>query len=101
MLTLEGTGQQARVDLVELLLDNGWQFDIAWQDPDARGYEPGMWLSEDGAPPPCEPRGARSDGDVRSARRQGGPAVLGIAVSVVHSITAAIPPTRLTSRGSR
>ena len=48
MLTLEGTRQQAWADLVQLLLDNGWQLDVAWQDPDARDYEPGMWLSQDG-----------------------------------------------------
>ena len=48
MLALEGTGQQAWADLVQLLLDNGWQLDVAWQDPDARDYEPGMWLSQDG-----------------------------------------------------
>jgi hypothetical protein len=48
MLTVEGTGQQAWDDLVQLLRDNGWQLDIAWQDTNGRAYEPGIWLSQDG-----------------------------------------------------
>ncbi|MFY9974196.1 MAG: hypothetical protein WAK53_08080 [Chromatiaceae bacterium] len=48
MLTIEETGQQAWDDLVQQLRDNGWQLDIAWQDPNGRDYEPGMWMSQDG-----------------------------------------------------
>jgi hypothetical protein len=47
MLTIEGTGQQAWVDLVQLLVDNGWQLGEQ-PDPDRAVYEPGMWLSQDG-----------------------------------------------------
>lgn len=44
MLTIEGTGQPAWVDLVQLLVDNGWQH----PDPDGVVYEAGMWLYQDG-----------------------------------------------------
>lgn len=44
LLTIEGTGQQAWIDLEQLLLDNGWQH----HDPDRVAYEAGMWLEHDG-----------------------------------------------------
>ena len=44
MLTIEGTGQQAWIDLEQLMLDNGWQH----HDPDRVAYEAGMWLEHDG-----------------------------------------------------
>lgn len=47
LLTIERTGPQAWVDLVQLLVDNGWQLG-EHPDPDRVVYEPGMWLSQDG-----------------------------------------------------
>lgn len=44
MLTIEGTGPQAWVDLVQLLIDNGWQH----PDPDGVVYEAGIWFYQDG-----------------------------------------------------
>ena len=43
MLTIEGTGQQTWDDLVQMLVENGWQH----PDADAVVYEPGMGLYQD------------------------------------------------------
>jgi hypothetical protein len=67
LITLDGTGEQAWVDLDRLLVDNGWEhpWEPDWEVHDAGVYEPFHWLYQSGFVLTVHPEGAHDlPGDV-------------------------------------